>query len=351
MPGCRDGARLGPFSYFAWAGGIKVGGVGLKNEGRYRFNSFPEWNREVLSLAGQEMDFFDQHNAYAPVGIGAKVSFRDGYRALLAAPVRIQRNLREVATEARALGAGRGGRLPLAVTEWGALFHITTESPWTDHAKTLGAALFTASLLKAFVEVPELEIALQFKLTGLLYMGLLATPQGTKFSKSLDYPFRPTSPYLAMQLFTQHTGEVLVASETDSPSFPGPEIGWSSAVPAAPYLETLATINEDGSRLHLLFVNKSFAAPASVRLLIKNFTPSPSGSVWILDGSDLGAHTGTAPVEVPGYAWAGPVRPEGAGPPAADVAIVQSERRDLDAEMQLELRAHSVTVIEMLRVP
>lgn len=60
--------------------------------------SYRGWNEKLLRQAGAEIDFLAIHNAYAPslVVSGAEKDLRSVYRAMLAAPLLIRQNLRQV---------------------------------------------------------------------------------------------------------------------------------------------------------------------------------------------------------------------------------------------------------------
>jgi alpha-N-arabinofuranosidase len=331
---------------------IKVGAVGLENYGRYRFNSYPGWNETVLRLAGREMDFFAQHNAYAPVGVPDSLPFEDGYRSLLAAPAAIRQNLERVTQQIKDFAPRRKAPIELAVTEWGTLFHAFVQRRWTDHSKTLGAALFTASMLKLFVEHPRVRIANQFKLTDLVFMGLLGVARGTRPNSKGSYVFRPTAPYYAFQLFTRHFGSELVRSSVTVPTFRSKDVGWHSAT-QAPLLEVVASKNAGGDLLYVLAINKSFDQPVRARFEIAGFDPQAKGVTWTLTGAGLGANTGTGPLQARKIKYAdsvvAPRDPQHAkGHPDA-VKLVKADRAGLSARMEFVFPARSITSIRLRR--
>ena len=217
---------------------IKIGAIGGENFGRYNFVGYPDWNKVVLSQAGGAMDFLAVHNAYAPVLIGvSKPDPRAVYVAMLAAPRLIAANLETISGQVEAYAPARAKSIPLAVTEWGPLFHADLGHPFVDHVKTLGSALFAASVMKAFLESPRTEIANFFKLSEYTFMGWLGPRRGR---------FAAKAPYFALQMFTRHFGEVLLSTTTKSPSFDSPGLGVVDSVRDAPYLEAVASRSADG---------------------------------------------------------------------------------------------------------
>ena len=99
---------------------IKIGAIGGLNYGPYRFVNNNNWNEILLQKAHEEMDFLSVHNAYAPVLIGMSddVNPLDVYRAMLAAPVNIQKNLEDLSEQLEKYDTP-DHMIRLAVTEWG----------------------------------------------------------------------------------------------------------------------------------------------------------------------------------------------------------------------------------------
>ncbi len=285
---------------------IKLGAIGLENFGRYRFNSFPEWNRIILERTKDELDFFSQHNAYAPVGVPDHVPFEHGYQTLLAAPVAIKKNLQKVAGQLRRHVPLRAKSVPIAVTEWGPMFHAFPKFRWLDHSKTLGAALFVASLLQVFIETPEVSIANQFKLLDFTFNGLLGIEAHTRMNKSAEYTFLPTTPYYAFCMIKKHEDRVLIATKTEGPTFGAQAAGWTQAIRHAPYVEATTSIHPGHKTMLISVVNKS-SKPANIAFRTKKARFGPRATIEVLTGKGLDAHTGTGPVQVPKIRFAKPM--------------------------------------------
>ncbi len=285
---------------------IKLGAIGLENFGRYRFNSFPDWNRQVLKRIGTEIDFFSQHNAYAPVGVPDSVSFQDGYNALLAAPLGIRKNLATVAGQIKQLVPTKEKHITLAITEWGPMFHAFPQFRWLDHSKTLGAALFVASTLKVFIDTPQVHIANQFKLVDFTFNGLLGIAQNTKVNKDVEYTYAPTAPYYAFQYLAKHAGRTLIASEIKSPTFDSKDVGWTAALRNVPSFEVVASIDKAKKVLQITAINKS-PKPALTKITFNGYAPAAHAQIKTMTGDGLGAHLGSGPVQVPKIKFATPI--------------------------------------------
>lgn len=324
---------------------ILIGAIGGENQGRYALNSYRKWDETVLSKAGREIDFLAVHNAYAPVIFRDKgLDARTVYAAMLAAPVLTARNLRAVSDQIDAFAPARAAHIKIAVTEWGPLFHVLPQSRFVDHVKTLGSAVYVASVLKAFIESPRTEVANFFKLVDNAFMGWIGLRGGT---------YVPKAPYLALEMYTHHFGPVLVGASTTSPTYDSPAVGLVDAVNAVPYLEALASRSDDGNTLYLMAINKHLDAHIVITFSLNGFVPQSEGVAWTLDGTALDANSGTELPAVPGVSWAeqalaGPNSRFKSGAPN-EVHISSEPLHDLNTNFRYSLPPHAVTSIELRR--
>ncbi len=282
---------------------IKVGAIGGENFGKYQFVHYPEWNRKVLRRVAKHVDFFAVHNAYAPLlDPHESPDGRSLYAALLAAPINVRQNLELIGSQIEEFTGNHADRIKIAITEWGPYFSPSIDSPYVDHTKTLGSALFVASMLGTFIDMPRVEIANFFKLSEHTFMGWIG-PRG--FTNPFNGSWIPKAPYYAFQLYTQHFGDVLVRTNTESPSYDSPAVGRVDAVRGVPYLEARASTSRDGQTLYLMVINKHFDQAMETQIRIDGFTPGPNATTHTLHGTALDANTGTElPNWVPGLKWA-----------------------------------------------
>jgi alpha-N-arabinofuranosidase len=281
---------------------IRLLAIGGENQGPYVNVNYSNWNRTVLERAGAHIDLLAVHNAYAPVLIrGGDKDLRTVYRAMLAAPLLIARNLRTVERQIADYAPSRASRIGIAVTEWGPLFQFDPSSRYVDHPKTLGSALFVASALKTFIESPRTEIANIFLLNDLSVLGVIGSRNG-------NFPANPdwtaTARYFALQMYTRHFGEQLVQTRTEVGTYDSDAVGLVDRVTGVPYLDVVSSLSADGRRLYILAVNKHFDAEIDASIGLRGFAPAPDGTAWTLTGTGLDANTGTTPLRVPGLAWA-----------------------------------------------
>lgn len=329
---------------------IKIGAIGGVNQGAYAFVKDPNWNRIVLERAGKEIDFFAVHNAYAPLVGNANPDLRKVYRGMFAAPILIARNLQAVSDDIRRYAADDAGRIRIAVTEWGPAFQFGPGSPYVDHAKTLGSALFVASALKTFLEAPRTDIANYFLLNDMAVLGLIA-------SRNADFPPRPdwipTARYYALQLYTRHFGDKVVSSTATGPTFNSEAVGLMQAVRDVPVLDVVASLSDDGRQLYILGINRSFDDPVDAALEVRGFTPGSSGVAWTLNGTGIDANTGTKPLEIPGVKWGrqaeDPQHHRFARGAMSEVTLQSSPVANTGARFRYRFPAHSATSIVLSR--
>jgi alpha-N-arabinofuranosidase len=275
---------------------IRLAAIGLRNYGRYRLAARDDWNEVVLRKAGSAIDLLAVHNAYSPlVADGKGMDPSDVYGALLAAPLLIARNLKDTWRDVEQFAPARATQIGLAVTEWGPLYAIDPASPWIDHVKTLGSALFVASTLKVFAEDPHVTVANFFKLNEASFMGWIGRSGSSWIA---------TAPYLAFSMISTGMERNLLAGFVTAPRYNSRTVGFVDRVSGVPYVESLATQSDDGSRVTVLVINKHLSSPADTAVGIDGAISAATVSSRTLTGSAVDANTGTQLPRVPGLNWA-----------------------------------------------
>ncbi len=276
---------------------IKIAAIGGENYGRYTFVGYPDWLKTVIERQGNQIDFISLHNAYAPIISEENVDFRAVYRAMFAGPTLIGRNLQTVSDIIAKYAPNRASQIKIAVTEWGPAFRFDLDSKWVDHVKTLGSALFSASVLKTLIESPKVEVANFQELHDFSVYGAIGS-RNTEFPPKHDWI--PTARYYAFQLYTKHFGEQLLRSATQGPTFDSSAVGYTDAVKGVPYLDVVSSLSADGRQLYIIAINKHFDQPIEVAVTLRGFVPSQPATAWTLNGTGLDANTGTGIIKAPG---------------------------------------------------
>jgi alpha-N-arabinofuranosidase len=262
---------------------IKVGGVGHENYGRYILSDYPAWNPYLLTIAGDDIDFVATHNAFAPVNLNDQdLDVRTVYTNMLAAPQAVRRNLRTISTEIDYLAPKRRKEIGIGVSEWGPLFQFEP-SPYVLHVRTLGSALYIASVLKQFIDTPKVMMSCTFNLVSDGFIGWIAK-RGNEYIANAQL--------LALKMFTRYFGDIRVSSRYGCPTFNSTALGIFEAEENVPYLDVLASVSQDKSKLYVMIVNKHFDSPFDVIINISGFKPSSRGTAYTLTGTGLDANTG-----------------------------------------------------------
>lgn len=273
---------------------IRVGAIGGLNYGSYRFMSDDRWSETLLKGAAPQIDFLAVHNAYAPVviGVSPQTDPKSVYRAMLAAPRQIEANLQDL-SKLLDRYESPSRRISLAVTEWGPSFHASPQSPWVDHVKTMGSALFVASTLNAFLRTPRLEVANFFKLTDYAFMGWIGR-RGEDWTT--------TAPGLAFGLYRHALGRTLVSTDVASPTFDTPGLGAVAAIDKAPWVDAVATY--DQGALVVVVVNRSDTQSFDGSIVLKGVKGFGEVTAEGLSADSLDSNTGTELPKIPGLEWA-----------------------------------------------
>jgi alpha-L-arabinofuranosidase len=262
---------------------IKIGAILDFNYGLTTYKPFPDWADTVLSQAGPQIDFVSVHNAFAPA-IGGDVQYpvRAVYASMLAAPLAVKSSLyglNDLIIKHKGPNDGTG----IVVSEWGPLFEANPASPFIDHSKTLGSALYVAHVLKLLAEDQRVVAANAFKFVDRLPNGWIGERDGQFVAKA---------PLLALQLFARRFGQTAVETQTNSPGYGSRSMGWVDATPFVPYLEAASSLGDDG-KLYVLMINKNFDRNMRANVRIKDFCPSGAVHAWTLNGTAIDANTGT----------------------------------------------------------
>ncbi len=260
---------------------ISLVAVGGRNYGRYRFVRSDDWDQIVLSKIGNATDYYATHNAYQPVLIeNVDHSVEDVYRTLLASPKLIASNLQDLHADMVKYAPAQASHIKLAETEWAPLFHVSPGNKWVDHPKTLGSALYTASVMQVLIRAQSMDMATFFKLKDQVFMGCI----------SLNNV--PKANYYALQMFTRHFGHYLIDCETTSPAYNAEPLGLIETVKDVPFIDACASLSADRRKLYLIVVNKSLDSKIQTRIVLSDFVPQSSAKAFCLTGRAIDANNG-----------------------------------------------------------
>jgi alpha-N-arabinofuranosidase len=328
---------------------IRIAAIGLRNFGRYRFNSHDDWNEVVLRRAGDVIDLLAVHNAYAPViGDVRGLDPLDVYAAMWAFPQLVARNLADTRAEIARFAPGRAAQIGIGVTEWGPLFAIDPSSALIDHVKTIGSAIYVASILRAFAEDPSVMVANFFKLNESLFMGWIGQ-RGNGWAM--------TAPAMAFRMIARGMESGLLATSTEVATYRSRAIGYMDGVAAAPYLDVLASASPDRRTATVLLINRHPSAAIATRLALAGASGAAALTTETLVADAPDAHTGTQLLQVPGLRWGDQARAGAHGRfhlgAESEVRIERATLGPTGAEHTVRVPPHAIMLLrfEGLRAP
>lgn len=236
---------------------IALAAIGVAGSYNIPFGPHRDWNRIVLSKAGDRIDYLSVHNAYFPVLYEQKkFNEKAVYQSLWGSALAVERDLRE--TGALIKKYAKGKTPGIAVTEWGPFFSVF-DPQWREHTGTMGAAVYVARLFQVFMANPMVKMAAYFKYTG------------SDFMAWVDNRKSPRIPYYVVKMYANHFGSRLVKSTIASPFFDTEKIGFARAEKKVPVLSVISALNETGDRLFVNIVSCSWDKTLTVDLKVRGF--------------------------------------------------------------------------------
>ena len=248
---------------------------------------YPDWLKIVMSKIGNQADYVSVHNGFAPVlSLDAGWDVRTVYAAMLAAPQLMKPNLVQLAAQVDSAVGPSSTPIGIDIAEYGPLFSTSAATQrFNDHVKTMTSAVLAASTLKAYVEDPRTQIANEFQMVDEFTQGWIGPRNGT---------FTPKAAYYALQLFTQHFGQILVSTDENSPVYEARSMGRVDAVGSVPYLEAVSSVDPAGQTVYIIVINKHFDRSVNTQIDLRGFSAT-TGTTYAITGTGVDANTGTQP--------------------------------------------------------
>jgi hypothetical protein len=106
--------------------------------------------------------------------------------------------------------------------------------------------------------------------------------------------FTPKAAYYALQLFTQHFGQILVKTDQNSPVYEARSMGRVDAVGNVPYLEAVSSVDPTSQSASIIVINKHFDRSISTKIDFTGFSAT-AGTIYALTGTGVDANSGTQP--------------------------------------------------------
>jgi len=237
---------------------------------------YPGFTRKVLDIVDQDFDYVSVHNAYMPFGVKRDLTPNDFYWGAAAGALTVQADLAEMTKLVEELRPGR--RLPIAVTEYSALFTLGAGASdrWIS---TPAGAIFLADVLRVFAEAPNFLLATHWSLSANWLFGAIHA----------DGHARPA--YQVLQLMGEALKGDRLTSRVQAQSVRVRGVGQAAAVDAMPLVEVLATRTQDSARpggrtMRLFMINKDPRRIAVGRLNLGSSYPV-SAHMSVLSAADV----------------------------------------------------------------
>lgn len=331
FPDYRRGIRqVFPGALVGIIGHLDTGTFPLAPEGNRN------WTEEMLRSLDADADFIAVHNAYAPVIVGRGPDMGDAgrrravYRSMYAATEQIRENLDEVAQTVARLSP-RNADIPIAITEYGPFFGFSTDgntqNAFVDHTRTMGSALYVASLLHTFARDPRVTMAAYTNPIHRWFGSLLT---------DTDEGLVRTPTYHVFRLYRSVLEARVVSATVRSPTFDTETVGIVRARRGVPELDVLATVDEGSSRMGIALVNRNPERALETTVRIEGAAPE-AARCSVLSGPSPTALSGPAITRTTRTA-ARPIEP-------ATVAC------DAGAEMTVQVPANGVLTLAVTLSP
>jgi alpha-N-arabinofuranosidase len=234
------------------------------------------WNREVLSIAGDQLDLLSVHvylpgperigGVWAARAMGGTARM---YKAIVASPIEYERRLRTACGDIEA-ELGKESTAGIAFDEWNLWWSpIQLQVPrWT-----LRDALFACGVLHAMHRLSSrVKVANIAQLVNVL--GLIITLGDRVCRTALYYPFL---------MYSRLAGSTGLETNVVCDSFETLAVGGIPAMTNVPVLDCSATASEDGKTVTLFAINRHASEPAQCRIEIAGLRPAGEVAVHTLN--------------------------------------------------------------------
>jgi alpha-N-arabinofuranosidase len=237
-----------------------------------------DWNRRVLSIVKDKVDFGIIHTYSAPeeeLGLmGAKQIFE------ISLGIPVFEDEAYFQDTLKLLKAESGKDVPLAITEYNGGF--AQEEP-VPYRHCLGTALINAEFLRIFMKPEHKILMANYWHFCNSYWGMIKSREdfmAHDYSYPIHYIKRPN--YYVFELYQKHFGPELIKTDVVCGSYKVKEF-------SVPYLTVNASVNKGNNKTYLMVVNKNLDKPVCARVYLKDFISSGKGNAWVLNGPSIDA--------------------------------------------------------------
>ena len=227
----------------------------------------PEWNKPVLDIAGEQIDYLTMHlyHGFGRFGMNRDTPAEERYKAIATFPEWTREDIRQAEELIRA--NPKHSHVKLAVTEYNTMYFPNTVRKGLPDEHTLGAAVANAANLNEMLRRSDMVHIGSFSdlvngwLGGCIRVGDYYADQyrGKKPGWSgLPLTVYGTPTYEVLKLYANRDIRRILPVDAECGTFAVQSPKQTRiGLDAVPDLDVTAGINEDGSVITLLIVNRS----------------------------------------------------------------------------------------------
>jgi alpha-L-arabinofuranosidase len=222
-------------------------------------NNEMDWNRTVVRAAGQNIDYLAIHHYYGRREIAGEPL------KLMARPLFFEHFYGEVAQMLRDLAPNRN--IKLAINEWG--LDLPTERQYS-----MESALYGARLMNVFERSGDIvEMSAVSDLVNGWPGGIIQAGRHGVFVSPI---------FLVNQLYSEHRGDVRLASSVEGPVFQTSREGGN-----VPYLDATVSRTSDGKRIFIKAVNTNPTSSLTTTINVQGVIPATRAEVKTITAQSL----------------------------------------------------------------
>jgi len=298
-----------------------------------------DWNREVLEIIQDKIDFAVIHTYPAPAygSILGKMPPPEIFSTALAIPMlQVEYNYQEIL---KLLREKSNKDVPLAITEYNGKF--LQENP-VPYRHCLGTALLNAELLRIFLKPENRILMANYWNFNNGYTGMIKSKDDFmkhNYQKPIEYVKRPN--YYVYELYHKHFGDKLLDVAVSSESYIiNPMKLYNKELREfyamlynfnirVPYLSVNASKDKNDSKLYIMVINRDLDKSITSKIVLQDFLPAEKASAWILNGPGIDATNEKHPL---------------------NVRVKQANLQLRDASFEFTFEPHSLTALEIERM-
>ena len=262
------------------------------------------WNSTILGDANEFLDYISLH-AY---------HMYDDYYDVVASPLKTQIEIDKLRKLIKKL-VPADNRLEITVDEWNIWHKEAKINNGLMQKCTLMDGLFAAGMFHVFLRNSDIVTMANFCDLVNQLPAIVTSEDGSLYTNPI---------FSAFKLYTNHSGNIILKSETEVDAYrPNEAVGEFNV----PYLDCSATLFAENGHLSLAVINRHKDRDIETRIHLGNFNPESKAHIYVLNAAE---HTTANDFNEPD-----------------NVVIKEIEAIEVGANFSYMFPAHSITIIEV----